>query len=110
MSLVQRNPWYIYAEQLFPAGYGYPLWIPEPSRDRERQVFIGDVGWIRQGEFRALFNCMKSEDDPVNAEKGVPAEFPLFNPKNFSIGRCERISQTVIYSSSIRTLETQATA
>ena len=101
-------PWNIYAEQLFPVGYGYPLWIPEPSRDRERQVFIGDVGWVKQGEFRALFNCMKAQDDPANTEKGVPLEFQMFNPKNVSIGRCERISQRVICSSSIRTLEAQA--
>ncbi|TBU52469.1 WD40-repeat-containing domain protein [Dichomitus squalens] len=103
----QQNPWNIYAEQLFPMGFGYPLWIPEPSRDRGRQVYIGDVGWIKQGEFRALFNCMKPEDDPVNEEKGVPLDFQLFNPKNVSIGRCERIGQKVVASSSIRTIEAQ---
>lgn len=40
----------IYAEQLMRLDYGYPLWHPEPPND-EKEVLIGDVGFIRDGIF-----------------------------------------------------------
>ena len=68
-------PWEIYAEQLFPLGYGHPLWIPEPNG---REVHIGDVGWLNEGAFRPLFNTTKPEDHPLNSRGGVPESFTPF--------------------------------
>ena len=101
------RPWDIYAEQLFPVGYGHPLWIPEPNNNR-REIDIGDVGWLKDGEFRALFNSMKPEGDPANGEKGVPLDFEVFNPRNVSIGNCNRITQQMVCSRNIRTIEASA--
>ena len=103
---MSTTPWDIYADQLFPVGYGHPLWIPEPN---EREVQIGDVGWLKEGEFRALFNSMKPSDDPINA-KGVPAGFSLFRPPNLSVGKCDKIIQDVVCSRSIRIFENSAEA
>ena len=103
---MSTTPWDIYAEQLFPVGYGHPLWIPEPN---EREVQIGDVGWLKEGEFRALFNSMKRSDDPVNA-KGVPADFSVFEPPNLYIGECDKIMQTEVCSRSIHKLENSVEA
>ncbi len=47
----------IYAEQLISLRYGYPLWHPDPSPERA-PVQLGDVGWVREGEVRALFNAL----------------------------------------------------
>ena len=98
-------PWDIYAAQLLPAGYGHPLWIPEPN---EREVEIGDVGWLKRGEFRPLFNSMRPGDDLVNLEKGVPIDFTMFNPRNLSVSACAEIMQEMICSRSIRMLDVQS--
>ena len=98
------RPCDIYAEQLFPLGHGHPLWIPEPNNNG-REIDIGDVGWLKDGDFRSLFNSMKPEDDPVNAAKGVPLDFEVFNPRNISIGTYPRITQPAVCSRSVRILE-----
>lgn len=103
---MSTTPWDIYAEQLFPIGYGHPLWIPEPN---EREVQIGDVGWLKEGEFRALFNSMKPSDDPINA-KGVPADFSVFESRNTSVAECDKIMQMEVCSRSIRKLENSVEA
>ncbi|TFK89205.1 WD40 repeat-like protein [Polyporus arcularius HHB13444] len=101
---MSTTPWDIYAEQLLPVGYGHPLWIPEPN---EREVEIGDVGWLNNGEFRALFNSMKPHDDPINLDKGVPPDFKVFNPRNLSIHNTERIGQKMVCSRSINAADAQ---
>ena|SRR5438477_12922208 len=50
---------------------GYPLWIPEPSRQppeyRKEGVSIGDVGVIMyDGRFKFLFNICLSATHPIN--------------------------------------------
>lgn len=74
MATATATPADIYAEQLIPLGYGYPLWQPEPTKHGE--VLIGDVGFTTEGRFYRLFNAMRSRDDPVNA-RGVPEEFEV---------------------------------
>ncbi|TBU52472.1 hypothetical protein BD310DRAFT_997709, partial [Dichomitus squalens] len=66
----------IYGEQLFWAGYGYPLWVPDGEGG---ELFIGDVGWMRQGEFRPLFNSREDTDDPIHFDKGVPQNFTVLD-------------------------------
>ncbi len=102
---MNTTPWDIYAEQLFPVGYGHPLWHPEPQRRREANV--GDVGWLKEGELRPLFNSMKPESDPVNP-MGVPTDFTEFNPHNVSIGERNKITQHIVYSRSIHNMEAGA--
>ena len=104
MAATFTTAWDIYAEQLFSLGYGHPLWIPEPN---EREVELGDVGWIKEGEVRTLFNSMKSDSDAVN-RKGVPVNFALFNPPNLSIGECDRIKQKVLCGRNVRALDGNA--
>ncbi|RDX46028.1 YVTN repeat-like/Quino protein amine dehydrogenase [Lentinus brumalis] len=94
------SPWDIYAEELFPICYGHPLWIPEPN---QREVEIGDVGWIQDGEFCALFNAMKPQNDPVNVDKGVPLDFKIFSPIRPYMLTGNKITQNRVYSRSIHT-------
>ncbi|CAL1716217.1 unnamed protein product [Somion occarium] len=50
--------WKVYARQMLALNYGLALWQPSPS-SRHKQVQIGDVGYIRDGSFRLLFNAAK---------------------------------------------------
>ena len=62
----------IFREQLaikYPA-YGHALWRPYP-RNPDRPVQVGDVGFIRCGNFHRLFNALLPADDPSH-ELGVP--------------------------------------
>ena len=62
----------IFREQLaikYPS-YGHALWEPSP-RKPERPVQVGDVGFIRGGNFHRLFNALFPADDP-SQELGVP--------------------------------------
>ena len=62
----------IYREELaikHPA-YGHALWEPNPG-GQDSSVKIGDVGFIRQGYFRRLFNILLPENHPSH-EHGVP--------------------------------------
>ncbi|TBU28366.1 hypothetical protein BD311DRAFT_663481 [Dichomitus squalens] len=77
-------PWQVYAKALFPQGYGYPLWHPQPTYDSSSglcEVEIGSVGWIDEGRFRRLFNARKARDDPINVGR-VPESFERFSPPN----------------------------
>jgi hypothetical protein len=44
---------------------GHALWNPD------RPVQVGDVGFIRRGNFHRFFNALLPADDPSN-ERGVP--------------------------------------
>ncbi|EJF60301.1 hypothetical protein DICSQDRAFT_171261 [Dichomitus squalens LYAD-421 SS1] len=77
-------PWEVYATALFPQGYGYPLWHPQPTYDSSfglYEVEIGSVGWIHEGRFPQLFNARKPRDDPINVGR-VPESFEHFSPPN----------------------------
>ena len=96
-------PWSIYASQLWKHGFGHPLWIPEPN---EREVEVGDVGWLSEGEFRPLFNSRKPGDDPMNLGK-VPDNYTRFDPPHLSVITGAPIMQEMIYSDSIRKMDVQ---
>ncbi|KAI1785775.1 hypothetical protein LXA43DRAFT_104153 [Ganoderma leucocontextum] len=102
------EPWAVYAKELFPVGFGYPLWKPEPASTDGREIFIGDVGWLKEGEFRALFNSIRDADHPVNQDLDVPRDFQVFYPPNLSIGKADRITQQMVFSQSIRASEVRA--
>lgn len=72
--MATSSPPDIYAEQLIRLGLGYPLWEPEPTEYGE--VLLGDVGYTTEGAFYRLFNAIRPENDPVNAQ-GVPENFSV---------------------------------
>ena len=62
----------IFREQLaikYPS-YGHALWGPSPSNP-DKPVQVGDVGFIRRGNFHRLFNALLPADDPFQ-ERRVP--------------------------------------
>ena len=52
-------------------AYGYALWDPNPG-NLYPAVEVGDVGYIREGKFRRLFNALLPEDHPSHRNFGVP--------------------------------------
>ena len=70
----------VFREQLaikYPL-YGHALWEPSP-RYSNRPVQVGDVGFIREGKFRRLFNALLPENDPSH-EFGVPKKHKKLVP------------------------------
>ena len=71
----------VFREQLaikYPS-YGHALWRPSPS-DPDKPVQVGDVGFIRRGNFHRLFNALLPADDP-SQELGVPEYYEPLVPK-----------------------------
>lgn len=96
-----------YAEELVSRGYGLPLWFPEPTTHAlAREVLVGDVGFISEGRFYALFNTMRGADDPLNRE-GVPDDFvPLrINQNTFLARQADFLPAGPISSTSISRVE-----
>ncbi|KAI0284834.1 hypothetical protein BC826DRAFT_973174 [Russula brevipes] len=52
-------------------GYGHALWEPSPGV-LYPPVEIGDVGFIREGQFHRLFNALLPADHPSHQNFGVP--------------------------------------
>ncbi|KAI0324752.1 hypothetical protein GY45DRAFT_1375309 [Cubamyces sp. BRFM 1775] len=98
-------PWTIYAERLFPLGYGYPLWCPGPSLEFG-EVQIGDVGYRAFGHFHFLFNCFHPADHPKNV-RGVPDSFETLEIPPGSIQEFpNELSPTLLKSEGIQSLVT----
>ena len=104
MAAASNHPWNVYAQQLFPQGYGYPLWLPEPD-PAAREVALGDVGWVDNGSFLQLFNSrLEHEEDQVRND--VPNEFVPFNPPNLIIkGPTKSIAIPPLCSHTVKTVE-----
>ena len=51
--------------------YGYALWESDPG-EQYPPLAVGDVGFIREGKFRRLFNALLSEDHQSHERFGVP--------------------------------------
>ncbi|KAH9915957.1 uncharacterized protein BXZ73DRAFT_54081 [Epithele typhae] len=91
------HPWDVYAQQMFSHGYGYPLWLPEPSPSA-LPVQICDVAWMDGGGLRQLFNARCTELTRQVLE-AVPDHFIPFNPPNlFESGPEQRLRQRVLCS------------
>jgi hypothetical protein len=52
-------------------AYGHALWDPNPG-NLYPPVEIGDVGYIREGKFRRLFNVFLPANHPSHSNFGVP--------------------------------------
>ncbi len=94
----------VYAQELWSLGHGHAMWGPEPS-PAFGEVRLGDVGYLREGHFSFLFNCMCDAHDPVN-KRGVPGDFEVFAPPDAnSIQHCpDKITQSELHSKNIRSL------
>ncbi|KZT65362.1 hypothetical protein DAEQUDRAFT_531069 [Daedalea quercina L-15889] len=66
--------WDVYAHELLPLGYGYPLWDPSPD-PKAGEIEIGDVGFMENGQFVRLFNPTLPREHPVNRTWGLPKDF-----------------------------------
>jgi hypothetical protein len=55
----------------FPA-YGHALWEPDTGNIIYPVVSVGDVGYIRRGQFRRLFNALLPAEDESHQDFGVP--------------------------------------
>ncbi|KAF8261604.1 hypothetical protein EI94DRAFT_1745593 [Lactarius quietus] len=62
----------------YPA-YGHALWEPSTG-GRYPAVAVGDVGFIREGQFHRLFNVLLSPNDPSH-RLGVPEENEQLRPR-----------------------------
>ena len=82
--------WDVYAEQLFPLGYGYPLWSPG-------KVLLGDVGYLTEGQFHTLFNTIKRNNDTSK----VPQGYEEFGNPNI-VGKTNRITLPLLYSEGVQ--------
>ena len=94
----------IYARELWSLGHGHPIWSPEPS-PTYGQIRLGDVGYLLEGDFVFLFNCMREAHDPIN-KRGVPDDFQPFSPPHSdSIQyRPDNITQRELHSTSLSSL------
>jgi hypothetical protein len=81
----------------FPT-FGHALWDPSPG-GLYPPVEIGDVGFIREGQFHRLFNALLPADHPSHQNFGVPEyheplqlnmqqhiDTRILTPQNFSSG------------------------
>ncbi|KAI0718550.1 hypothetical protein C8T65DRAFT_79939 [Cerioporus squamosus] len=105
MSFTSIHPaHHIYAQELWSLGHGHAMWGPEPSL-AFGEVRLGDVGYLREGHFSFLFNCMCDPHDPIN-KRGVPEDFEVFAPPDpNSIQHCpDKITQSELHSKNIRSL------
>ena len=78
--MAQQSAHYdIYRQELGRAypGFGYALWVPSPG-EQNTPVEVGDVGFIRQGQFHRLFNALLPANHESHENYRVPeAHEPL---------------------------------
>ncbi|KZP15437.1 hypothetical protein FIBSPDRAFT_977812 [Athelia psychrophila] len=76
-----EHPSRVYARQLLPLRYGYPLYYPEPLDNlslelRKRGINIGDVGHVTpEGRFHFAFNIFTPQANRAINRSGVPDGF-----------------------------------
>ena len=110
----------IYARELFSLGYGYPMWCPEPC---PREIRLGDVGYLRDGQFHILFNTMPSTRAPGDAVTAASSEettnVPEVYPPNFVefvppretiVHASKRLIQRELHCGSLRSTSVSASA
>lgn len=63
----------IYREELAKAypGFGFALWEPGPG-EQNPHVEVGDVGFVREGQFNRLFNVLLPGEHESHERFGVP--------------------------------------
>ena len=62
----------VYADELTPRGYGYPLWYPEGRNGVIPR--IGDVGYILDGAFVRLLNAKETKENKLEYDQDMLAD------------------------------------
>ncbi|KAK7693524.1 hypothetical protein QCA50_003093 [Cerrena zonata] len=94
----------VYAKELMPKGWGYPLWQPELAA-KNGGVQIGDVGIIDEGGFEPFFNVHTQCYNPEN--NALPPNFKTLQKPSPRLTRTNEslLSQGLHSSESVKTLE-----
>ncbi|KAI0758716.1 hypothetical protein C8Q74DRAFT_1209013, partial [Fomes fomentarius] len=75
----------IYARQLLPLSYGYPLWDPKPDRHVDG-LELGIVGYLEKGKFRSLFKTLQRVDGSIIDQlKFAPPDLELLPRRRINI-------------------------
>ncbi|KAI0666077.1 WD40 repeat-like protein [Trametes maxima] len=93
----------VYAQQLFPKGFGYPLWHPEHTKHGEIQ--LGDVGYYREGAFFRLFNALTPKDDLSQQAFGVPDSFVPFQVHPYLLNDSQDVIKAHVHSTSVTSID-----
>ncbi|KAI0280738.1 hypothetical protein BC826DRAFT_1191391 [Russula brevipes] len=75
MPVNEPLPFDVYREQLSSHYLGFALWDPAPDPTINVRVSIGDVGFVRDGAFRRMFNVILKHDDPSNQKIDEPDSY-----------------------------------
>ena len=51
-------PYNAYCDELTSLSQGLALWNPNPPKDIDNNVSIGDVGYLKEGAFIRMFNVI----------------------------------------------------
>ncbi|KAF9789571.1 hypothetical protein BJ322DRAFT_1043018 [Thelephora terrestris] len=73
MAPKPQPAWSIYEEQMDFLCFGHALWEPSPT-SRYTRISVGDVGFIRRGQFHFLFSAGTPLEERTRGED-VPATF-----------------------------------
>jgi hypothetical protein len=89
----------VYDAQLRKLGNGLALYEPDPGRDYE--VRVGDVGHMKMGGFKRLFNILCEEGHTIN-HRGVPKDFgPLLSNREREMNE-RRLAAGLMCSGTVR--------
>ncbi|KAI9438727.1 hypothetical protein H4582DRAFT_194462 [Lactarius indigo] len=89
-----------YRDQLASLYHGHALWVPDPARLYDH-VQVGDVGYVKQGQFLRMFNALLLADDSAQVH-GVPEGYvplnmgPFNNIRTLNLSHGDYCSNTVI--------------
>lgn len=81
MALSMTHPHYdTFREELAKAypAFGHALWEPDPGE--YPSVEVGDVGFVREGQFHRLFNVLLPEGHVSHERFGVPEGHEQLQP------------------------------
>ncbi|KAH9074322.1 hypothetical protein EDB83DRAFT_2219069 [Lactarius deliciosus] len=79
-----------YRDQLANLYHGHALWVPDPARLYDR-VQVGDVGYVKQGQFLRMFNALLPADDNAQVY-GIPEGYVPLNMGPFNNIRALNLS------------------
>lgn len=86
---------------------GTPLWVPEPRQTIDgktmAEIALGDVGYIKGGEFFRLFSAASPAKAQINRTGGVPKGFVQFELSRYATNGLEKVLDPGHYfSTSVR--------
>ncbi|KAH8984037.1 hypothetical protein EDB92DRAFT_1546751 [Lactarius akahatsu] len=99
-----HNHYDTFREELAKAfpGFGHALWEPDPGEDPP--VEVGDVGFIREGQFHRLFNALLPQDHESHRRFGVPEYHEPLRPTVTDHINRRALSPNMFYSSGVTVL------